>query len=154
MDKNREPNRATLEAGQNKAKTRVRRYSTITAHPDTETERARIDNAARTADARWEQERAAAGRMTLDEARKVSEAEGRKWAFRQDHGCSRSKTRRATKIRVLCEIWTKVSVYTVPGLVSGQSLDHGVCGRTWEEALKLARCKAKLLEINRRNGSR
>lgn len=53
-----------------------RRYSKITAHPNTEAERDRIDNAARAADERWEQARAAAGRMGLEDARKVAKAWG------------------------------------------------------------------------------
>lgn len=126
------------------------RYAQITAHPDTEAERERIDNAARAADERWEQERKAAGRMTLEDARALAESEGRKWAFRQEHACGRSKTRRATKIRVSCQIWTKVGTYTIPGLGTGGSLADGVYAGTWEEAVRLARLRVKVRELDRR----
>jgi hypothetical protein len=131
---------------------KARRYAGIRARPDTPAERARIDALARKADERWELERAARGRMTDADARRVAAEHG--WAVRRDHGCDRSPAGRAVRIRVSCEVWTVVRRYTIPGLGSGQSLDEGVYGRTWEEAFKLARCRVKLRELNRRGERR
>lgn len=125
-----------------------RRYSMISPRPSTPEETARVDAAARAADERWERDRAAAGRMT--DATAEREAEQRGWHARRQHSCDRTKTGRAVRIRATCIVWTKVGTYTIPGFGSGLSMADAVYAPTWEKAFKLAACRAKLREINRR----
>lgn len=127
---------------------KARRYSEITAHPNTPQECARIDALARKVDERWELERAARARMDDASAERFASEHG--WEARRSQSCARSKTRRATRIRVSCQVWTKVGTYTIPGLGSGRSLADAVYAPTWEEAFRLAACKVKLRELDRR----
>lgn len=124
------------------------RYSGIAAAPNTEAERRRIDEAARKADAKWAASREAAGRMADAEAHVAANAAG--WVAKRSHSCDRSKTKRATRIRTTCQVWTHVSTIGIPGLGAGRSLSDCVYAPTWEKALQLARIRATLRRINRK----
>lgn len=124
------------------------RYSQISPRLNTAAEVERIDALARAADVEWERQRAAHGRMTDEEAARIVQAE--RWYAKRTHSCGRTKTGRAVRIRAACELYTKVGTYTIPGLGSGLSLADGVHAATWEEAIRLARLRVKVRELNAR----